>query len=176
MNKSKFIIVSALFFLFVVQSVFSQSVNVKIKDPKLDNKAVLIGNCNREGLMQDEYGVYFESQYDMYDPAEKYISKLQKKINGVDIKIVFGSWCSDSKIQVPRFYKILDLAEYNEKKLRLIGVNRDKNAVAVSIKDLNIVLVPTFIVYQKGVELGRIVETPNKTLEKDLWKIVNKAQ
>ena len=39
--------------------------------------------------------------------------------------------------------------------------------------DLDIELVPTFIFYRNGEELGRIVETPEDTLEKDLAEIVN---
>jgi thiol-disulfide isomerase/thioredoxin len=150
--------------------------NAKIKDPKLNNKEVMIGYCNRDGITAGEFGVYFESQYDIYKPAEKYINKLREGINKVDIKIIFGTWCSDSKIQVPRFYKVLDQSGFKEKNLKIIGVNRDKNALSVNIMDLNIELVPTFIIYQNGEELGRIIETPKKTLEKDLAKIIAKAK
>jgi thiol-disulfide isomerase/thioredoxin len=154
----------------------SQTYNAKIRDPKLNNQEVMIGYCNRAGLSADEFGVYFESQYDVYKPAEKYIEKLKEKINNVDIMIVFGSWCSDSKIQVGRFYKVLDEAGFKERQLKVIGVNRDKNALSVNIMDKDIERVPTFIVYQNGKELGRIIETPKKTLEKDLSKIVARAQ
>ena len=173
MNYKTFTIV---ILLVVSLSAYSQQMNAKIKDPKLNNKEVLIGYCNRAGLTADVFGAYFESQYDTYEPKEKYIDQLRENINKVDILIIFGSWCSDSKIQVPRFYKILDQAKYSERKLKLIGVNRDKNALSVNITDKNIERVPTFIVYKDGVELGRIIETPKKTLEKDLAKIVAKVK
>ena len=176
MLKMRSILVGLAFLLSSAPSIFAQNYNTKIADPKLNNQKVLVGRCNKAGLTAGTYGVYFESQYDYYHPSGKYVGKLQEKINQVDIKIVFGTWCSDSKVQVPRFYKILDLAGFNEKKLTIIGVNRDKNAVSMNIEDMNVVLVPTFIVYQHGKELGRIIETPKKTLEKDLWKIVSKAQ
>jgi hypothetical protein len=35
-------------------------------------------------------------------------------------------------------------------------------------------LVPTFIVYRNNQEIGRIIETPNQSLEKDLLKILSK--
>ena len=101
---------------------------------------------------------------------------MRPVINNVDIVIVFGSWCSDSKIQVPRFYKVLDKAGFNDIHLKVIAVNRDKNGLSVNVSDKNIKLVPTFIVYQNGVELGRVVETPKKSLEKDLAKIVGRAK
>lgn len=150
--------------------------NVKIKDATLNNQEVMIGYCNREGLTSDEFGVYFESQYDIYRPAEKYINKLREDINKVEILIVFGSWCSDSKLQVPRFYKVLDKSGAKEKQVKVIGVNGEKNALAVNITDKDIERVPTFIVYQEGVELGRIIESPKKSLEKDLSRIVAKAK
>ena len=75
-----------------------------------------------------------------------------------------------------RFYKILDETGYKEINLTVIGVNRDKNALSVNIENLDVELVPTFIVYQNDKELGRIVESPRKSLEDDLWKIVKRVQ
>ncbi|MCU0370461.1 MAG: thioredoxin family protein [Bacteroidales bacterium] len=47
-------------------------------------------------------------------------------------------------------------------------VNRDKEAGLVETINYNIQKVPTFIIYRKGREIGRIIETPYTTLEKDL--------
>jgi len=154
---------------------FSQSKNVMIEDEK-SGKKVLIGYCDISGLEQGFFGTYFSSQKELYIPKESVIKKLTEVINKVQITIVFGSWCSDSRLQVGRFYKILEETGYKEKNLTLIGVDRNKNAVSVNIENLNIERVPTFIIYQNGKELGRIVESPKKNLEDDLWKIVKKAQ
>ena len=163
-------------FVFCFNMAFSQMKNATVKDPKLNNQEILIGYCDLKGLTAGVYGVYFESQYELYTPAEKYIEKMRPVISNVDIVIVFGSWCSDSKIQVPRFYKVIDKAGFNDIHLKIIAVNRDKNGLSVNVSDKNIKLVPTFIVYQNGVELGRIVETPKKSLEKDLAKIIGRAK
>ena len=136
----------------------------------------MVGKCDREGLKEGEYGAYFKSQYEVYEPAQKYLDKMKTKINLVDITVVFGTWCSDSKIQVPRFYKILDKAGYNEKRMTVIGVNHSKQAFTTNIEHLKIDRIPTFIIYQNGKELGRIIESPKKMLERDLAKIVNKAK
>lgn len=154
---------------------YSQSKNVSIEDEK-SGKKILIGYCDRIGLEQGFFGTYFISQKELYIPKEGVIKKLTEVINKVQITIVFGSWCSDSRLQVGRFYKILDETGYNEKNLTLIGVDRNKNAISVNIEDLKIERVPTFIIYQNGKELGRIVESPKKSLEDDLWKIVKKVQ
>lgn len=154
---------------------FSQSKNVTITDEK-SGKKILIGYCNRSGLEQGLFGTYFTSQYDLYEPKEGAIKNLTEVINKVQITIVFGSWCSDSRLQLGRFFKILDETGYREKNLTLIGVDRNKNALSVNIENLDVKLVPTFIIFQNGNELGRITESPKKTLEDDLWKIVKKAQ
>lgn len=172
--KQTFLVILSLIFLST--TAFSQVKNVKVKDPKLNNQEVMIGYCDKSGLTEGMFGVYFESQYEMYKPAEKYIEQMKGTINNFDITIVFGSWCSDSKIQLGRFYKVLDKAGFKNIHLKTIGVNRDKNALSVNIKNLDIKLVPTFIVYQNGVEIGRIVETPKKSFEKDLAKILKKAE
>ncbi len=167
--KIRFLLTMAL--LIGVTALFAQTKNTEIRDPKL-NRLVLVGFCDEKGLKKGEFGIYFSSQYETYSPKAKTIEKLKGKINDYEIKIVFATWCSDSKLQVPRFYKILDLVDFNKSQLETIGVDRTKNALIVNIANLNIDLVPTFIVYKYGEEIGRIVESPVKSLEDDLLKII----
>ena len=117
-----------LFAIFMLTNLAlnSQTLNTIIKDPDLNNREVMVGKCDRDGLESGEYGAYFKSQYETYRPADKYIEKMKSKINLVDITIVLGTWCSDSKIQVGRFYKVLDMTGYNEKRATIIGVSRKK--------------------------------------------------
>ncbi len=171
----KYRIVVLITFLLASSFAIGQSKNTIIRDPKL-NKNVLIGYCNRQGLKQGLFGKYFETQYTAYKPSDALLNKLRKKINKTQITIVFGSWCSDSEIQVPRFYKILDKVGYNEKNLTLIAVDRSMNALIVDVKDLNLKKIPLFIIYENGEELGRITESPKKTLEKDLLEILKKVK
>ncbi len=149
----------------------AQMMNSMVVNPKTKTK-MLIGYCDKNGLEKDIYGVYFKSQYDIYKPANKYIDKLRSKLDDVEITIVLGTWCSDSQREVPRFYKVLNEAGYNDKRVKVIAVDKTKAAIVVDISDLNIEKVPTFIIYKDDVEIGRIIETPKKSLEKDLWKIV----
>ncbi|NOX84820.1 MAG: thioredoxin family protein [Chlorobi bacterium] len=169
-------LISLLAILLPLSSLLAQNMNTKIKDPKNPKREILIGYCNLPGLKSGEFGNYFQSQYETYKPSDKYIEKLKEKINYVDITVVFGSWCSDSQLQVGRFMKVLDQAGYDDKNLKIIAVDRDKNAYTTNIASLKIERVPTFIVSQHGRELGRIVETPKKSLEKDLLKIVSRAR
>ncbi len=164
------IIVAVLIVLSGFQAT-AQMLNSMVVDPKTKTK-MLIGYCNKTGLEKDIYGVYFKSQYDIYKPADTYVKKLETKLNDVEITIVLGTWCSDSQREVPRFYKVINEAGYNDKRVKVIAVDKTKEAIVVDIKDLNIEKVPTFIIYRDNVEIGRIIETPKKSLEKDLWKII----
>ncbi len=161
---------------FVILSFFSlqsvaQMINSTVADPRTEEK-MLVGYCDIDGLNKNDFGAYFRSQYDLYQPSEVYINKLKDKLDDIEITVVFGTWCSDSKRQVPRFFKVLNNADYNQKRVKLIAVDKTKAAIIVDIKDLNIERIPTFIIYKNDVEIGRIVETPKSSLEKDLWKIV----
>jgi len=164
------IIVAVLIVLSGFQAT-AQMLNSMVVDTKTKTK-MLIGYCNKEGLEKDVYGVYFKSQYDVYNPADTYITKLEGKLDDIEITVVLGTWCSDSQREVPRFYKVINEAGYNDKRVKVIAVDKAKEAIVVDIKDLNIEKVPTFIIYRDNVEIGRIIETPKKSLEKDLWKII----
>jgi len=167
MNLRVLIIPIILFFGFQLTA----QMNSMVVDPKTKTK-MLIGYCDKKGLQKDIYGIYFKSQYDVYSPADVYIKKLEEKIDDVEITIVLGTWCSDSQREVPRFYKVLNEAGYNDKRVKVIAVDKNKEAIVVDISDMNIKRVPIFIIYKNEKEIGRIVETPKKSLERDLWNIV----
>ena len=160
---------SAILFVVTVFPVlmFSQEMNTKIMDPKL-NKEILYGNCDRSGLEKGDYGKIFDEYYQVYEPDQKVLDQLKLKKEGIEILIVLGTWCSDSQEQVPKFFKILDKIKFDRKDVQLICVSSGKEAGEVDIINYNIQKVPTFIIYSKGREIGRIVESPYTTLEKDL--------
>ena len=150
----------------------SQQVNKTIIDPELGTE-VMIGYCNKSGLEKGPIGTEFSAEFEDYKPKKKYIEKLTIPIDAVEFTIVLGTWCSDRREQVPHFFKILNQTGYNPKRVKAIGVDKSKNAILVDISNLNIQRVPTFIVYKNGIEIGRIIETPEKNLEQDLWNIIS---
>ena len=90
----------------------------------------------------------------------------------MSITIVFGSWCSDSHREVPRFLQIMNLLNVSEDQITIIAVNRMKEFNKIDLREMDIKLVPTFIIYRDGKELGRIVERA-EIMELELLKIVN---
>ena len=84
-----------------------------------------------------------------------------------------GTWCGDSQHETPIFYKLMDAINFDYKNLTMIAVNRSKETPDNLQEGLKITNVPTFIFYKKGKEMGRFVEYPRETLEKDVLKIVS---
>ena len=159
-----------LFFVFL--NVNAQKLNNTYFEEKVGYD-ILIDHCNRTGLESPEFGKYFKEYYSEYKVDEKSIAELSNLMDGIKIKVILGTWCHDSKIQVPKFIKVLDQIKFTEKNLEIICVDRSKKTHAFSTDELDIEFVPTFIVYKNGIEIGRIIESPVKSLEKDLLTILN---
>ena len=134
---------------------------------------MLIGYTTVDAFNDTSFSWWWNSEYKMYDVDSTDVEELKAKLENVDIKIVMGTWCSDSRTEVPHFYKILDSINYPKDKVTLINVNRDKLGLENEVEELNINFVPTFIFYKAGEELGRIVEMPYETLEKDMLEILS---
>ncbi len=159
-------------FLVVFSSlVFPQSESHISIDEKTQ-KDMLIGLCERTSFEHDSFSHWFTKEYDEYIVSKEELDSLKELISEFDIKIVMGTWCSDSRREVPRFYKVLDTLGYPEKKIVIIAVDRTKIDKDGATETLNIELVPTFIISLYGDEVGRIIESPEESLEKDLKAII----
>ncbi|KLT67590.1 thioredoxin family protein [Pedobacter sp. BMA] len=158
--------------IILTMNVSAQEINKKIHD-EAKGKDILINKCTREGITSfPEFKEMFDPLYAAYTPDAATLIELKKLIKDEKITIVFGTWCGDSKVNVPNFYKILDDLHFKEKNVSLIAVDGHKKAENGIIDGLDISRVPTFIVFdKKGKELGRITEGPKTTLEGDLLDI-----
>ncbi len=156
--------------MLITASLFAQN---KIMIEEKSGKPYLIGICNREAFSDSNFAWWFNSNYDQYQVDSSEVIELKKEINNYDITIVMGTWCSDSRREVPRFYKILDAIDYPSDKLTLINVDRKMKSIANEVDKMNIEYVPTIIIYRNEKEIGRIIETPEDILEKDLLLIIN---
>lgn len=161
-------------FLIICINLFSQDINTVVYDEKA-NQDILLGYCNIEGFTSGVFNDWFQLEYDTYVVDSETLDQINPDhLENLEIAIVLGTWCSDSRREFPRFYKILEKISYSFDYLTIIGVNRLKQAPNTHIGDLKIELVPTFIISINGQEIGRIIETPELSLEKDLLKIISK--
>jgi len=161
--------------IILAMNVSAQEVNKKIHDAA-HNKDILINSCTREGIVSfPEFKEMYDPLYAAYIPDAATMISLKKLVKKEHVKIILGTWCGDSKVNVPNFFKVLDALQFKEKNVDIIAVDGHKKAENGIIDGLNIQQVPTFIIYdKKGKELGRIVEHPKTTLEGDFLAILQK--
>lgn len=148
----------------------SQTINYEVFDD--EGKAKLLGKINKNGLTKPAYAEWFNKNYDDYDFNDKVVKNLKDSLNQYTIKVFLGTWCGDSKLEVPRFYSILDQAGFPKEQLEIYALDNDienyKQGPNGEEKGMNIHRVPTFIFYKNGKEVNRIVEHPKETLERDI--------
>ena len=130
-----------------------------------------IGACSisAKGILEGENGEIFKTEYDKYNVDKTVLSK--GNFNGVSIQIVLGNWCEDSQREVPRFMKIFDTPIFDVP-VSFHLVNREKFCADPEVQKLEVKYVPAFIFLRDGKEIGRIIETPEGSLEANMAKIV----
>ena len=139
---------------------------------------MLLGKCTKDALLKPPFSVWFLKNYNDYTGDLKAIDSLRPLLKNKKVTIFLGTWCGDSKREVPRMLKILDGCGFPEKQARLIMVSNltgmYKQSPQHEEAGKNIIRVPTFIFYENGKEMGRIIESPVLSLEKDMLKILRK--
>lgn len=144
----------------------------KVHTEHYRNKKILVGKGSIADLQNSPYKNWFEENSSTYQPEQTIIDRLKPQINDYNYQIIMGTWCPDSREQVPVFYKILKESGYkNAEKIPVIFVPRKYKDYNL-IDKMDIKRVPTLIVMEKGKEKGRIIEYPMKTIEKDLLHIL----
>lgn len=114
----------------------------------------------------------FAANHYRYEPDSASVAWLKAFDGDAEIVVVLGTWCDDSKISVPQLIKTLEAADNSNLKSSYFGISEDKDKPADVIELYGIIMVPTFIVYSNNIEIGRIVEYPQKSVEKDLVAIL----
>jgi thiol-disulfide isomerase/thioredoxin len=140
--------------------------------------AMLIGHNAPYMLKQGIYKEWYDKHYSEYAPDNLTTQSLSSLLKGTTIEVFLGSWCGDSKREVPRMMKILEQAKFDTSNIHLIFVDHTLAAYKQSPqheeKGKNIHRVPTFIIYGGNEEIGRIIESPVLSLEKDMLSILRK--
>ncbi|HEY0514416.1 MAG TPA: thioredoxin family protein [Thermoanaerobaculia bacterium] len=92
---------------------------------------------------------------------------------GAEVTVYLGTWCGDSRREVPRFWKALDAVGGNVPfAVRYVGVDRQKKEPAEAVAKDGVRYLPTFIVRRDGREVGRVVESSPKGIEADLLALL----
>ena len=141
-----------------------------------NNPTVIFDDGNHFGLLSkslitdhDSY-TWFPKQYDAYQPDLNGFDSANLK--QISIKIFMGTWCHDSKREVPRLYKILDELYYDYENFEIIGLTKDKKGYFQDYATFGITNTPTIIFYRNDMEIGRIIEEPKGSLEDQMARII----
>lgn len=138
---------------------------------------ILLGSISSSALQDSPYAAWFHKNYEAYH-SNTIVKSLYNKnlLKDISIETFFGSWCGDSKRELPRFVKLLDEIGFDQKQLTIIGLGGSdslyKRSPQGEEQGKGIFRVPVFIVYKKGKEAGRINEFPVESLERDLLNIL----
>jgi hypothetical protein len=142
-----------------------------------NGKPMLIGRCKVAALSKAPFGEWFTKNYEEYAVNKAAADSLQPLLRDKRFVLFLGTWCGDSKREVPRMLRLLDYCGVKPGRVQLIMVSNHDSVIKQSPtreeRGLHIHRVPTLLVYDGDTELGRIVEEPVKTIEQDLLAIVN---
>jgi thiol-disulfide isomerase/thioredoxin len=110
------------------------------------------------------------------EPDLAVAAALRRVPPGARIEVIFGTWCGDSKRELSRFWKALDVATGAPPfEIHYVGVDRTKREPADLLAGRNLLYVPTFVVYRDGAEVGRVVESAPAGIEKELLDLLTGA-
>lgn len=126
-------------------------------EPDAETK-IINGVFSSTLLETDSSFKWFKTNMQWARPDAATVKLFQEKKNAFSLVVFAGTWCHDTQNLLPKFYKLVDASGFPPSKIMLVGVSRDKTDAAGLYKKYNITNVPTFIVIQKGKEVGRVVE------------------
>ena len=88
---------------FLTQVSVAQIKNQITLDEKT-SKRMLVGLCDRTAFNDTSFAFWFNDEYERYAVDTSTTNLIAKEIETVQMKIVLGTWCSDSREQIPRLF------------------------------------------------------------------------
>jgi len=165
MKSIVFLILMLLSVSGFAQSDFDRSVDAE------NGSVVFKGQLTLEDLRKESSFEWLDGPT-KYEPDSTAMKFLRKHLPDYKLVTFLGTWCDDSHTLFPKLVRIMDIASFSPSNHMVFGVDRSKTTKYVESQLYRIEFVPTIIVYKGFTEIGRIVETPEKSLEKDLVRII----
>jgi thiol-disulfide isomerase/thioredoxin len=140
----------------------------------IDEEIMLKGLSDRMGFQLPTYKHWFDSTYEAHPLDVAILDQIKPLVSDMSFDVYLGTWCSDSRREVPAFYRIMDHLAIAEDQVHQVCVDRSKEVPKDLMTIDSLEFVPTIVVYKNEKEVGRIIEFPNNTLEKDIVDMVMK--
>ncbi|HTR82749.1 MAG TPA: thioredoxin family protein [Bacteroidota bacterium] len=137
---------------------------------------VITGRMTPALLASDSSFGWYRKNFSSFTPDSASVAYLSTSAQDIHFIVIGGTWCGDTKRELPKFFKTMEAAHIPESHIELYGVDRSKENSEHSAEKYDVVSVPTFIVISHGKEIGRIVEQTKKGIEFDLVDILKEKQ
>ena len=114
----------------------------------------------------------FRSRTDLISRDREVVTYLQDLRKEVTILIFMGSWNVSSQIHVPALFASLQEVQNRRLTVKIVGMDRrlrDRDGLA---ERYEISTLPTFVLEHEGIEIGRIIETPSRSIGLDVITIL----
>jgi len=175
----KFICIAAMALLFCAchSKIAAHSARYNAATAFTDKSGMpmLLGIHTKEDLQQPPYQEWFNKNYSDYTVDAAAAGQLKSLLKNKHFEIFMGTWCGDSKREVPRMLKLLEYAGVKSSQIKMVMVDNHDSSYKQSStheeKNKNIHRVPDLLVYDGEKEINRIIESPVVSLEKDLLSI-----
>jgi thiol-disulfide isomerase/thioredoxin len=154
-----------------VQQPAAEVQGVEVQQPLKKEEPALVGPATREQI-EGAAPEWVVAEVESHPDAEA-AQALAAVAPGAEVTIFLGTWCGDSRREVPRFWRGVDEAGGAVPfKVTYVTVDRQKKEPAGPVTENGIRFLPTFIVRRDGHEVGRIVETAPNGIEHDLLALL----
>ena len=145
-------------FLMHTTLTYAQSPYVVSEDTQQPGEYIFNGIISKYALKNTPSMSWYASSEQEYTPQPEYVDAMQNAIGKFKFIVFGGTWCSDTRYILPKFFKIQDLSGFPDADISFFAVDRSKKTIGNITSSLGITHVPTLIVMKDGKEIGRVVE------------------
>ncbi|SHI23016.1 thioredoxin family protein [Ferrimonas marina] len=128
--------------------------------------AVLTGELDSQQLIFEL--VPMGRAYLDYQVDAEALAPLANYQQQTQITAVIGTWCPSCQSSTPALIKIIKELDNPNIQARYLGVDRQGQGAGVDLATLGVSVLPTYIVYREGQEVGRIEGELEQPLEQSL--------
>ncbi|HKK68391.1 MAG TPA: thioredoxin family protein [Bacteroidales bacterium] len=166
---------AALVLLMIIYGFIGSAQENRVVYDSSANQSILIGECSWAGFEQDGFSEWFDAGYDAYQPNDSLMARLRELLDDqpLEITVYQATWCPDSRRELPRLKKITDGLK-SDVYTEIYSLNRAKRLEKNALPEDDVEFVPTMVFRLDGVEVGRIVESPEYSLEADIVRFLEK--
>jgi len=105
-------------------------------------------------------------------PDSEVLAGVKDQIVGLNVKVFFGDWCPDCRARMPTFLAAVLELGVDDFELEFVEMSRQMKDGLDKAAEHSVMAIPTFIFFRGELEIGRIIERPKESMEKDIASIL----